>query len=95
MQFEYAFSKAGGLFLAGFTPLEAIDVATANGAPFSGESDRMGTMGPGGQADLTLTQGDPSRKIEDVANIEIVLQNGSGYLSAKRMDPLRGLVGSR
>jgi imidazolonepropionase-like amidohydrolase len=32
---------------AGFTPLEAIRIATANGAQFLGEQDRVGTIAPG------------------------------------------------
>ena len=31
---------------AGFTPLEAIHIATANGAQFLGELDRIGTITP-------------------------------------------------
>jgi hypothetical protein len=121
MEFEYAFSKAGGLLLAGedptgmggvlagfgdqrevellveagFTPLEAIHVATANGAQFLGESDRIGTIASGKQADLALTKGDPSRKIEDIENVQIVFKDGVGYDSAKLIDSVRGLVGSR
>jgi hypothetical protein len=121
MEFEYAFSKAGGLLLAGedptgmggvlagfgdqrelellveagFSPLEAIHVATANGAQFLGENDRIGTIARGKQADLALTKGDPSRKIEDIENMEIVFKDGIGYDSAKLIDSVRGLVGSR
>ncbi len=80
---------------AGFTPLEAIHVATANGAQFLGESDRIGTIAPGRQADLVLTKGDPSQKIEDIENVEIVFKDGVGYDSAKLIDSVRGQVGSR
>jgi imidazolonepropionase-like amidohydrolase len=121
MEFEYAFSKAGGLLLAGedptgmggvlagfgdqrevellveagFTPLEAIHIATANGAQFLGESDQIGTIAPGKQADLALTKGDPSQKIDDIEKVEIVFKDGIGYDCAKLIDSVRGLVGSR
>jgi len=32
---------------AGFTPVEAIHIATQNGAQFLGEDDRIGTLAPG------------------------------------------------
>ena len=39
---------------AGFTPLEALHIATQNGAEFLGESDRIGTLKVGKQADIVL-----------------------------------------
>jgi len=80
---------------AGFTPLEAIHVATANGAQFLGDLDRIGTIAPGKQADLVVIKGDPSKKIEDIENIETVFKDGIGYDSAKLIESVRGLVGSR
>src|ERR1035437_2125446 len=80
---------------AGFTPVEAIHVATANGAQFLGESDRIGTIAPGKQADLVVIKGDPSKKIEDIENVETVFKDGIGYDSAKLIESVRGVVGSR
>jgi imidazolonepropionase-like amidohydrolase len=80
---------------AGFTPLEAIHIATANGAQYLGEADRIGTIAPGKQADLVVIKGDPSQKIEDIENVEIVFKEGIGYDSAKLIGSVRGLVGSR
>jgi imidazolonepropionase-like amidohydrolase len=80
---------------AGFTPLEAIHIATANGAQFLGELDRIGTIAPGKQADLVVIKGDPSKKIEDIENVEIVFKDGIGYDSAKLIEAARGVVGSR
>ena len=80
---------------AGFTPLEAIHIATANGAQFLGESDRIGTIAAGKQADLVVIKGDPSKKIEDIENVETVFKDGIGYDSAKLIDSVRGVVGSR
>jgi len=120
-EFEYAFSKAGGLLLAGldptgmggviagfgdqrevellveagFMPLEAIHIATANGAQFLGEFDRIGTIAPGKQADLVVIKGDPSKKIEDIENVETVFKDGVGYDSGKLIESVRGVVGSR
>ena len=80
---------------AGFTPLEAIHIATANGAQFLGEADRIGTIAAGKQADLVVIKGDPSQKIEDIEKVEMVFKNGIGYDSAKLIDSARGSVGSR
>jgi hypothetical protein len=80
---------------AGFTPLEAVHIATANGAQFLGEADRIGTIAAGKQADLVVIKGDPSRKIEDIENVEIVFKDGIGYDSAKLIESVRGTAGSR
>lgn len=80
---------------AGFTPLEALHIATANGAQYLGELDRIGTIAAGKAADLVVVKGDPSKKIEDIENVEIVFKDGTGYDSAKLIESVRGMVGSR
>ncbi len=80
---------------AGFTPLKAIHIATWNGAQYLGESNRIGSIAPGKQADLVVIKGDPSQKIEDIENVEIVFKDGVGYDSAKLIESVRGVVGSR
>jgi imidazolonepropionase-like amidohydrolase len=80
---------------AGFTPLEAIHIATANGAQFLGESDHIGAIAVGKQADLVVIKGDPSMRIEDIENVETVFKDGVGYDSAKLIESVRGVVGSR
>ena len=78
---------------AGFTPLEAIHIATQNGAEFLGEADRIGTLKPGKRADLVVIQGDPSQKIADIENVEFVFKEGIGYDSRKLIDSVQGAVG--
>lgn len=80
---------------AGFTPLEAIHIATFNGAEYLGEANRIGTIAAGKQADLVVIKGDPSKRIEDVENVEIVFKDGVGYDSAKLIESVRGMVGMR
>jgi imidazolonepropionase-like amidohydrolase len=80
---------------AGFTPLEAIHIATYNGAQYLGDLDKVGTIAAGKQADLVVIKGDPSQKIEDIENVEIVFKDGIGYDSAKLIESVKGLVGSR
>jgi imidazolonepropionase-like amidohydrolase len=80
---------------AGFTPLEAIKIATLNGAQFLGEQERIGSIAPGKQADLMVVRGDPSRNITDIENVVVVFKDGVGYDSQKLIDSVQGLVGLR
>jgi imidazolonepropionase-like amidohydrolase len=80
---------------AGFTPLEAIQIATKNGAQFLGDLEHVGTLAVGKQADVVVIRGDPSHRIEDIENVEIVFKDGVGYDSPKLIESVRGTVGSR
>ena len=80
---------------AGFTPVEAIHIATSNGAEFLGELDRIGTLAVGKLADIVVIQGDPSANIKDIEKVEIVFKDGIGYDSAKLIESARGQVGLR
>src|SRR5579864_6852188 len=80
---------------AGFTPVEAIHIATSNGAEFLGELDKVGTLSVGKQADLVVINGDPTANIKDVENVETVFKDGVGYDSAKLIESVRGFVGLR
>jgi len=80
---------------AGFTPLEAIEIGTENGAKYLGREDRIGSLAPGKQADLVLIKGDPSKNIDDIENVETVFKSGTGYDSQKLIDSVRGQVGIR
>jgi imidazolonepropionase-like amidohydrolase len=78
---------------AGFSPLEAIHIATQNGAEFLGEGGRIGTLKPGKLADLVVIKGNPSEKIEDIENVEFVFKDGIGYDAQKLIESVRGAVG--
>jgi len=78
---------------AGFTPLEAIHIATQNGAEFLGEADHIGALKAGKQADIVVIKGDPSQKIEDIENVELVFKDGIGYDSQKLIRSVQGAVG--
>src|SRR5262249_2114443 len=80
---------------AGFTPLEAIKIATLNGAQFLGEADHIGTLAAGKQAGVILVKGDPSTKIADIENVELVFKDGVGWDSKKLIDSVKGQVGTR
>ncbi|HET7149807.1 MAG TPA: amidohydrolase family protein [Candidatus Acidoferrum sp.] len=80
---------------AGFTPPEAIHIATSNGAEFLGERDKIGTLAAGKQADVVVIDGDPSGSIQDIEKVETVFKDGVGYDSAKLIESVRGFVGLR
>ena len=80
---------------AGFTPLEAIKIATFNGAKFLGEDSSIGSIAIGKQADLMIVKGNPAAKISNIENVEIVFKDGVGYDSEKLIQSVQGLVGIR
>jgi imidazolonepropionase-like amidohydrolase len=79
----------------GFTPVEAIQIATSNGAKFLGVLDRIGTVEVGKQADLVVINGNPAARIADIRNVKIVFKDGAGYDSAKLLESVRGQAGTR
>ena len=78
---------------AGFTTLEAIHIATQNGAEFLGEGARFGTLKAGKRADLVVINGDPSQRIADIENVELVFKDGVAYDSRKLIESVQGAVG--
>jgi imidazolonepropionase-like amidohydrolase len=78
---------------AGFSPLDAIKIATLNGATFLGRQDRIGSIAPGKNADLVVVKGDPATHIADVENVELVFKDGTGYDPKKLLDSVKGRYG--
>jgi hypothetical protein len=78
---------------AGFSPVEAIKIATLNGAIYMGKQDQIGSIAVGKNADLVVIKGDPATHIADVENVEIVFKDGIGYDSQKLIDSVKGRYG--
>jgi imidazolonepropionase-like amidohydrolase len=78
---------------AGFSPVEAIKIATLNGAVYLGKEKQIGSIAAGKNADLVVIKGDPSKQISDVENVEIVFKDGIGYDSQKLLDSVKGRYG--
>ncbi len=78
---------------AGFSPVEAIKIATLNGAVYLGRDQQIGSVAAGKNADLIVIKGDPSKQISDIENVEIVFKDGVGYDSQKLLDSVRGRYG--
>ena len=78
---------------AGFTPVQAIRIATLNGAIYLGRQDQIGSIAVGKNADLVVMKGDPAARIADVENVEIVFKDGVGYDTKKLLDSVKGRYG--
>jgi len=78
---------------AGFSPTEAIKIATMNGAIYLGRQDQIGSIAAGKNADLVLIKGNPATRISDIENVEIVFRDGVGYDSQKLLDSVKGRYG--
>jgi imidazolonepropionase-like amidohydrolase len=78
---------------AGFTPVEAIQIATWNGATFLRADEHVGSIAAGKQADLVLIQGNPAARISDVHNVKMVFKYGVGYDPDKLIHSVAGAVG--
>ncbi|HJQ18949.1 MAG TPA: amidohydrolase family protein [Gemmatimonadaceae bacterium] len=78
---------------AGFAPLQAIRIATLNGATYLGRADRVGTIAAGKDADLVLVEGNPAASINDIERVVYVFKDGVAYDPAKLIASVKGLVG--
>ena len=78
---------------AGIPPLEAIKVATHNGAVALDLLDDRGTIEVGKRADMIIVNGDPSVDIRAIYEIETVFKAGVAYNSAAIKRQLVGTIG--
>ncbi|MGH9404866.1 MAG: amidohydrolase family protein [Terriglobia bacterium] len=78
---------------AGFRPVEAIHIATENGARYLGLDSKIGTIAAGKDADLMVIHGNPAAQIHDIENAQTVFKDGVGYDSARLIESVRGAVG--
>ena len=78
---------------AGFSPVEAIKIATLNGAIYLGREKQIGSIAASKNADLVVIKGDPSKQIADIENVEVVFKDGIGYDSHKLLDSVKGRYG--
>jgi len=83
------------LVAAGFSPLEAVKIATLNGARFLRLDRTIGSLEINKQADIVLVKGDPLHDFHDAAKVEIVFKDGVGYDSRKLIESVEGMVGIR
>jgi imidazolonepropionase-like amidohydrolase len=78
---------------AGFSPIEAIRIATLNGAKALGLDDKIGSIEVGKTADLVVIDGDIFQNIQNIRKIEWVFKHGVGFNSQKIFSSVKGEVG--
>jgi imidazolonepropionase-like amidohydrolase len=80
---------------AGFPMVEAIRIATLNGATFLGIDTRTGSIAVGRDADLVIIDGNPIADPTALTRMQVVFKRGIGYDSALLFASVKGLVGWR
>jgi imidazolonepropionase-like amidohydrolase len=79
----------------GFTPAEAIQVMTLNGAKILGVDRDLGSVSAGKIADLVVLRGNPAANPDDMKNVVVVFKGGVGFDAQKLIDSVDGRVGIR
>ncbi len=78
---------------AGFSAIEAVRIATYNGAKALGLQDKIGSIEVGKAADLVVIDGDPFQHIQDIRKIVWVFKRGVGFNAQKIFSAVKGEVG--
>jgi imidazolonepropionase-like amidohydrolase len=77
----------------GFTPEQAVQIMTLNGAKILGVAKQLGSVERGKLADLVVLKGDLASDPSVIRNPTIVLKDGVGYDSARLIKSVEGRVG--
>lgn len=78
---------------AGLSPLDAISLASRNGAVALGLADEIGTLEPGKRADLVVVQGDPTSDITRIGSTVWVFKAGVRYDPTVLRESAKGKIG--
>ena len=78
---------------AGFTPAQAVQIMSANGAKILGVAATLGTVETGKMADLVVLPGDLTANPALIRTPTTVFKDGVGYDSAKLLASVQGRVG--
>jgi hypothetical protein len=68
---------------AGLKPAEALQIATWNGAKYTGLLDQLGSIERNKRADLILIEGDPTQDISAIRRISLVMKDGVVFYPAE------------
>jgi cytosine/adenosine deaminase-related metal-dependent hydrolase len=77
---------------AGLTPEDALATATINPATVFGMADKTGSLAKGKLAELALIDGDPSKNIGDLRQVELVMRDGK-LMKASELRAALGISG--
>ena len=78
---------------AGFTPAQAVQIMSANGAKILGVYGKTGSVERGKAADLVILNGDLGADPSTIRKVTTVFKDGVGYDSAKLISSVKGRVG--
>ncbi|HEY3112778.1 MAG TPA: amidohydrolase family protein [Gemmatimonadaceae bacterium] len=81
------------LIEAGFTPVQTIQIMSANGAKILGVYDKVGSIERGKLADLVVLDGNLVADPSVIRKVTTVFKDGVGYDSAKLIAAVKGRVG--
>ena len=81
------------LIEAGFMPVEAIKIMSANGAQVLRELNQRGTVTIGKRADLVVLDGDLPATPAVIRNVRLVFKDGIGYDAPKLRLSVKAMVG--
>jgi imidazolonepropionase-like amidohydrolase len=81
------------LIEAGFTPVQAIQILTSNGAKILGKLDQFGSVTAGKSADLVVINGNPIATPVDIRKVTIVFKQGVGFDAPKLTESFKGQAG--
>jgi Amidohydrolase family len=73
---------------AGITPAQALQIATWNGAQYSGVLADRGSIEPGKLADLVLVDGDPTADIATLRKVALVIKGPRAYYPSEIYESL-------
>lgn len=80
---------------SGISPVDAIRIATLNGAKFLGAEGTIGSLERGKQADIVILAGNPIDDIRTIERVEMVFKKGVGYSPQALQRSVQGQVGLR
>ena len=63
----------------GMSSMDALAAATVNAADLIGDSGDIGSIQPGGYADIIAVSGDPLRDISEMEHVAFVMKGGVIY----------------
>ena len=84
-------SELIGYVQAGLSPAQALQVATLNGARYSGTLADRGRIAPGQRADLILVDGEPTERITDIRRVALVITQGH-WLAPREVHQAIGIL---
>jgi imidazolonepropionase-like amidohydrolase len=78
---------------AGFTPVQVVQIMSANGAKVLGIYDKVGSIEKGKVADLLVINGDLAADPANIRKLTTVFKDGVGYDSPKLIAAVQGHIG--